>query len=95
MRKPSTIDAFFKRKNIETTSNEPSNLSNEPPESSEKQPEKSLRVEIKEDFDINSLERDPGLRQQIWEYPFEKRDEVRRAYIKAGPLSKIWGKTST
>ena len=69
-----TIDAYFKRKNVETqTSNEPSNPPVEIDQSnSEKRSAKSLRVEINEGFDINSLERDPGLRPQIWEYPIEK-----------------------
>jgi len=30
--------------------------------------------------------RDPGLRPQIWEYPVNQRDEVRRAYLKLGPM---------
>ena len=94
MRKPSTIDAFFKRKNVEIpTSNESSNPSLDiDPLNSENRAAKSLRVEIKEDFDIKSLERDLGLRPQIWEYPIEKRDEVRRAYIKAGPYQSILSK---
>lgn len=29
-----------------------------------------------------SYERDPGLRRQIWEYPVNQQDEVRRAYLK-------------
>ena len=40
---------------------------------------------VVEEFDINSRERDPGLRTQIWEYPVNKRDEIRRAYLKDGP----------
>ncbi|KAL9659544.1 hypothetical protein QQ045_024351 [Rhodiola kirilowii] len=46
---------------------------------------KLRRLEIDADFDINKLERDPGLRPQIWKYPSDKRDEVRRAYINFGP----------
>jgi hypothetical protein len=37
------------------------------------------------EFDIDSLEYDPGLRPQIWEYDVNHRDEIRRAYIRAGP----------
>ncbi|XP_059627110.1 uncharacterized protein LOC132269904 [Cornus florida] len=43
---------------------------------------KSPRVEHTK-VDPTFLERDPGLRRQIWDYPVDKRDEVRRAYIKA------------
>jgi hypothetical protein len=32
------------------------------------------------------LERDPALRAQIWQYPHDQRDEVRRAYLKLGPM---------
>ncbi|KAL8118034.1 hypothetical protein AgCh_015796 [Apium graveolens] len=42
---------------------------------------KSRRVEI----DINTLERDPGIRIPIWQHPVNQRDEIRRAYIKMGP----------
>ncbi|XP_074557570.1 uncharacterized protein LOC141813501 [Curcuma longa] len=38
-----------------------------------------------EEFDISFIERDPGLRKLICEYPVNERDEIRRAYIKAGP----------
>lgn len=33
----------------------------------------------------NSLERDPGKRSQIWQYPPDQMDEVRRVYLKWGP----------
>ncbi|KAF5444869.1 hypothetical protein F2P56_033965 [Juglans regia] len=36
-------------------------------------------------MDATSLERDPGLRPQIWEFPTNLQDEIRRAYLKAGP----------
>ena len=32
------------------------------------------------------LQRDPGLRPQIWQYPPEQRDTVRRAYLLLGPM---------
>ncbi|KAG8367283.1 hypothetical protein BUALT_Bualt16G0056300 [Buddleja alternifolia] len=35
------------------------------------------------------IERDPGLRKSIWDYPKEKRDEARRAYLMAGPYQGI------
>ena len=28
---------------------------------------------------------DPGMREQIWEYDANERDEIQRAYIKLGP----------
>ena len=37
------------------------------------------------DFDLKNLERDPGLRPQMWTYPADKKDEVRRAYLTMGP----------
>ncbi|KAM6553414.1 hypothetical protein CsatB_014176 [Cannabis sativa] len=91
MKKSTTIDAFFKRKNVEvSTSDVSSNLSVDVDhQNSKNRPTKSLRLDIKEGFDINLLERDPGIRPLIWEYPPEKRDEVRRAYIKAGPYQII------
>ncbi|XP_028079272.1 zinc finger MYM-type protein 1-like [Camellia sinensis] len=50
----------------------------------EQRPSKLPRVESK-DVDTSSLVRDPGLRQQIWDYPVSECDEIRRAYIKSGP----------
>lgn len=35
---------------------------------------------------IEFLERDPALRPQIWQYPHDVRDEVRRAYMQLGPM---------
>jgi ribosomal protein L22 len=46
---------------------------------------KRLRRVDGNEFDIDSLEYDPGLRPQIWEYDVNYRDEIRRAYIRAGP----------
>ena len=43
-------------------------------------------------IDKDSLERDPGLRQQIWEYPVNQRDEIRRAYIMVGSYQPILSK---
>ena len=36
-------------------------------------------------FDTSTLERDPGLRCQISEYPINERDNIRRAYMILGP----------
>ncbi|QHN91939.1 Zinc finger MYM-type protein [Arachis hypogaea] len=56
-------------------------------EESEIQPPKVQRV-ASDEFDLNSLERDPGKRLQIWQYHPNQRDEVRRAYLKWGPYQK-------
>ncbi|MBA0647937.1 hypothetical protein Goklo_015740, partial [Gossypium klotzschianum] len=47
-------------------------------------PSKIPRVED-ESLDLSNLEREPGLCKQIYEYPVNMRDEIRRAYIKLGP----------
>ena len=76
---------FFKRKNPQNleadTSLPTSNVENP---ISEDRHTKSQRTEINE-VDISSLERDPGLRPQIWDYDINRRDEIRRKYIKVGP----------
>ncbi|KAF5204732.1 hypothetical protein FRX31_005681, partial [Thalictrum thalictroides] len=48
------------------------------------EPREIPRVETQE-IDTSSLERDPGLRQDIWSYPPSKREDIRRAYLKFGP----------
>ena len=35
------------------------------------------------------MERDPGRRPNIWDYPVNERDEIRRAYIKLGPFQPL------
>ena len=35
---------------------------------------------------VEFLQRDPGLRPQIWQYPPDQRDSVRRAYLLLGPM---------
>lgn len=55
----------------------------------ESQSRKSPRIETSVNYDISSLERDPGKRQPIWDAPVDKRDEIRRAYIKACPYQII------
>ena len=45
---------------------------------------KTQRVKSK-NVDLSSIVRDPGLRQSIWDYSMQQRDEIRRDYIKAGP----------
>ena len=41
-------------------------------------PTKIPRVEL--EIDTSSVERDPGNRKPIWDYPVNRRDEIRHAY---------------
>ena len=98
--KAKTIDSFFKRKNVgdpKSSTPSPSTLnhdcSNENENRLEYQKEetehedhlsKFQRVETKQ-IDIRSLERDPRLRPQIWEFDVNQKNEIRRAYLKIGP----------
>ena len=83
MGKPSIIEWSYKRTNdkISESTKQSSTFIDVDSLNVDNRPTKSQRVEIKEGFDINSLQRDPGLRLQIWEYPIEQHDEIRRAYI--------------
>ena len=47
-------------------------------------PPKIQRVSY-EDTSVLEVERDPGLRCQIWEYPPDEQDQVVKAYMKHGP----------
>jgi len=90
MGKPNTILDFFKRKNAQSSNANVSDASSPTSDIivSENSSKKSRRVDVNE-FDISSLEFDPGLRRQIWEYNVNQRDEIRRAYIKAGPYQNL------
>jgi hypothetical protein len=85
MSKPNTILDFFKRKNAHSSNANVGDASS--PTSDiivfENSSKKSRKFDVNE-FDISSLEFDPGLRRQIWEYNVNQRDEIRQAYIKAG-----------
>lgn len=87
-RKLITIDSFFKRKesNNATTSGVNTSaqlLPNSPnPPIVDETRMKAIRCDVNEVYDI---ERDPGKRPKISDYPPEKRDEIRRAYLKVGP----------
>ena len=102
MKKSSTIDKFFKRKEAECSkanvsdipspaSDTPSPASNVEVLNPENPSTKIQRVRSNE-IDKNSMERDPGLQQQICEYPVNQRDEIRRAYIMVGPYQPILSK---
>ena len=86
------IDGFLKRKHASSSQN-----SEIPPEIvldgnthvpsipvTENQSKKA-HVETDE-VDLNTLERDPGLRMQIFDYPVNQRDTTRRAYLHLGPF---------
>ncbi|XP_059639722.1 uncharacterized protein LOC132282116 [Cornus florida] len=76
-----TIDCFFQKNDVHSVAS----ASNVDVSIHDNQrSSKSLRVELTK-VDPTFLERDPGLRRQIWDYPVDERDEVRRAYIKAKP----------
>jgi hypothetical protein len=95
MGKSNTILDCFKRKNAQSLNAQISNVNvgdTSSPTSdipiSENSPKRFWRVDINK-FDINSLEFDLGLRCQIWEYDVNQRDEIRRAYIKAGSYRQL------
>ncbi|XP_042426323.1 zinc finger MYM-type protein 1-like [Zingiber officinale] len=44
-------------------------------------PPKRFKNTETEEVDLDSLERDPGLHRQIWEYHPNQRDEIRRVYL--------------
>jgi hypothetical protein len=54
-------------------------------EQEQEQEQHHSEMPIIESVDISTLQRDPGLRPQIWEYYVNQQDEIRRAYLKAGP----------
>ncbi|XP_012833666.1 PREDICTED: zinc finger MYM-type protein 1-like [Erythranthe guttata] len=87
--KNNTIHAFFQSNKKESST---SNVDSSSLDHEQERPEPAITtaittvgVMLNEEFDINSLERDPGKRPQIWMYPVEKQDEIRRTYIKLGP----------
>ncbi|KAG8364583.1 hypothetical protein BUALT_Bualt18G0012400 [Buddleja alternifolia] len=97
------INSYFKKRGLEdkaspivlesSTSNL-DNIDHGIPNSHEDQaslPKSSPTKVRKVDRDSNTLhiERDPGLRKSIWDYPFDKRDEIRRAYLIQGPFQGI------
>jgi hypothetical protein len=42
-----------------------------------------------DEVDGSSIKRDSGLRPLMWEYPVNKRDEIRWVYLKCGPYQLI------
>ncbi|XP_057718773.1 uncharacterized protein LOC130933234 [Arachis stenosperma] len=94
MSKFKTIDTFFKRKDQEnedaSTITTPilEGSSNFITSSSSLNSSKRPRL-LPNQLDVFRLERDPGMRPMIWKFPPNKRDEIRRAYIKVGPNQSI------
>ncbi|KAK8369988.1 hypothetical protein V6Z11_A01G146800 [Gossypium hirsutum] len=92
--KSKTINSFLKKKHTETTQSPLEALQIKVPPSSfvplnsDARPSKIPRVED-EALDLSNLEREPGLRKQIYEYPVNMSDEIRRAYINVGPYQPI------
>nr|QIA97944.1 hypothetical protein AP_R.00g000410-v1.0.a3 [Amaranthus palmeri] len=86
------ITSFFKRTVVSNTNatigNEgnPSRVSHN--DHHDEGPSKVPKIDLS-NVDTINLERDPGLRPPMWFYPPEKRDEVRRAYLKMKPYQPI------
>ncbi|XP_061364760.1 uncharacterized protein LOC133308173 [Gastrolobium bilobum] len=89
--KQKSIDVFFKKKVASdgATSDAPANIISESDAPSHEQPpSKCHRIEHAEEIIIvknKSFERDPGKCKPIWEYSANEVDEIRRAYLIAGP----------
>jgi hypothetical protein len=86
MGKAKTIDAFFKKKDVDSNSKMTSLTSNPQTLALEQCPSMMPKIEsqIVELLDISSLQRDLGLRPQICEYPINQQDEIRCIYLKVG-----------
>ena len=81
MSKRKTIDAFFKKKDvsnseIRTPVAVETNVNTSMPD---EHPSKCPKLQFEE------IDRDPGTRKQICEFPINKQDEIRRAYLIEGP----------
>ncbi|XP_059436118.1 uncharacterized protein LOC132169045 [Corylus avellana] len=90
MGKPKTLDSFFKKK--DGSQSEVSTCTHlERPLATDlealvtnERPSKCPRIQP-EEMNATFLERDLGLRPQIWEFPVNLQDDIRRAYIRAKP----------
>ncbi len=80
---------FFKKKDVSHLEvNTLPSATNSDTSILEERPSKCPRIQPKE-MDNTSLERDPGLCPQICEFLINLQDEIRRAYIKAGPYQPL------
>ncbi|KAK9670576.1 hypothetical protein RND81_13G210600 [Saponaria officinalis] len=97
MGKTPAITEFFKRKNGEISTNEARRpLTNTPidTENNETTPldeSRSTKVmrSLKPSTNSYRVERDPGKREQICQYPVGKQNEIRQAYILKGPYQPV------
>ena len=85
MSKRKTIDAFFKKKDvsnseIRTPVAVETNVNTSMPH---EHPSKCPKLQFEE------IDRDPGSRKQICEFPINKQDEIQRAYIEKGPYQPV------
>ncbi|XP_044456045.1 uncharacterized protein [Triticum aestivum] len=86
------IDLVFKRKRDDTIEVEEDQvlplleLEQQQPEQQHNQDGGVRTNEVVAFRGIEFLQRDPGLRPQIWQYPPDQRDIVRRAYLMLGPM---------
>lgn len=96
MRKTSSIAELFKRKRGEISRNETSEPLKETPDetnmntSFENRPTEEITRSMEPSTKSSTVEREPGLRKQIWEYPPGKQNEIRRAYILEGPYQPVF-----
>ncbi|XP_062152108.1 uncharacterized protein LOC133860537 [Alnus glutinosa] len=90
MGKPKTLDSFFKKKDeSHSTVNTDTPLAIEIEALvTDERPSKCPRIQP-EEMDATIFQCDPGLRRQIWEFPINLQDKMRRAYINAGPCQPI------
>jgi hypothetical protein len=83
------IDSFFKKKNASHSEVDSDTLLNRPLVTDLNEwPSKCPRI-LPEEIDATTLQRDPGKCLQIWEYPVNLQDEIRRAYLRADPCQPI------
>ena len=79
-----TLHSFF-RKNTESSNETSADTFGHSQPEIERVESQSQRFENNQEFDMNSLERDPGVRRQICSYPVNEHDKIRLSYIMLGP----------
>ncbi|GMI77977.1 hypothetical protein like AT1G19260 [Hibiscus trionum] len=84
MGKQKRLDSFFQKKCDDKEISMSSKTPRLEHQSCSQSPPKSPIVEV-EEVNIPLIERDPRLRKPMWEHPINQRDEIRRAYLRAGP----------